>query len=85
MIRRARAHAALGAGAECHRDLAAAETTLLTGASDPSPGWCRWMSTEDLAADSSQCHLDLGRTNEARASIDEGLSLPQPSGRPRVP
>lgn len=44
-LRRARAHAALGAAAACHRDLAAAETTLLTGAADPAPGWCRWMST----------------------------------------
>nr|WSX20189.1 helix-turn-helix domain-containing protein [Streptomyces tubercidicus] len=74
-LRRARAHAALGAAADCHRDLAAAETALLTDAADPAPGWCRWMSTADLAVDSGQCLLDLGRTDEARARIDEGLTL----------
>ncbi|WP_234349881.1 hypothetical protein [Streptomyces sp. WM4235] len=74
-LRRARAHAALGAAAECHRDLAAAETASLTDAADPAPGWCRWMSTADLAVDTGQCLLDLGRTDAARARIDEGLTL----------
>ncbi|WP_395296771.1 XRE family transcriptional regulator [Kitasatospora hibisci] len=74
-LRRARAHAALGAAADCHRDLAAAETALLTDTPGPAPAWCRWMSTADLAVDSGQCMLDLGRTDEAHARIDEGMSL----------
>ncbi|MFD0257521.1 XRE family transcriptional regulator [Kitasatospora indigofera] len=74
-LRRARAHAALGAAAACHRDLAAAETALLTDSPDAAPAWCRWMSTADLAVDSGQCLLDLGRTEEAHARIDEGMNL----------
>ncbi|MGC5361633.1 XRE family transcriptional regulator [Streptomyces sp. DT24] len=74
-LRRARAHAALGASADCHRDLAAAETALLTDAADPAPRWCSWMSSADLAVDSGQCMLDLGRTDEAHARIDEGMRL----------
>ncbi|MGX4733635.1 helix-turn-helix transcriptional regulator [Kitasatospora griseola] len=74
-LRRARAHAALGAAADCHRDLAAAEAALLTDSPDPAPDWCRWMSTADLAVDSGQCMLDLGRTNEAHARINQGVSL----------
>ncbi|WP_327070847.1 helix-turn-helix transcriptional regulator [Kitasatospora sp. NBC_01302] len=74
-LRRARAHAALGERAACHRDLSAAETELLTDAVDPAPRWCSWMSTADLAVDSGQCLLDLGRTEEAHARIDEGMRL----------
>ncbi|MFJ7247197.1 helix-turn-helix transcriptional regulator [Kitasatospora sp. NPDC098652] len=74
-LRRARAHAALGAASDCHRDLAAAEAALLTDSPDQAPAWCRWMSTADLAVDSGQCMLDLGRTDEAHARIDEGMSL----------
>ncbi|MFC6593262.1 XRE family transcriptional regulator, partial [Kitasatospora paranensis] len=74
-LRRARAHAALGESSDCHRDLAAAETALLTDSPDPAPEWCRWMSTADLAVDSGQCMLDLGRTDQAHTRIDEGLSL----------
>jgi hypothetical protein len=36
---------------------------------------CWWMSTADLAVDSGQCLLDRGRTEEACARIDEGLTL----------
>ncbi|WP_354644743.1 XRE family transcriptional regulator [Kitasatospora camelliae] len=74
-LRRARAHAALGAAADCHRDLAAAEAALMTDSPDAAPAWCRWMSTADLAVDSGQCMPDLGRTDEAHARIDEGMSL----------
>ncbi len=74
-LRRARAHAALGVATDCHRDLAAAEAALLADSPDPAPTWCRWMSTADLAVDSGQCMLDLGRTDEAHARIDEGITL----------
>ncbi|SDT06295.1 DNA-binding transcriptional regulator, XRE-family HTH domain [Streptomyces sp. TLI_053] len=74
-LRRARAHAALGAASYCRRDLAAAETALLTDSPDPAPAWCRWMSTADLAVDSGQCMLDLGHVAEAHTRIDEGMSL----------
>ncbi|MER7759179.1 helix-turn-helix transcriptional regulator [Streptomyces sp. NPDC097619] len=74
-LRRARAHAALGNATDCHRDLTAAENSLLTDSPDPAPGWCRWMSTADLAVDSGQCLLDLGRTDEARHLIEQGLNL----------
>ncbi|MBQ0828578.1 helix-turn-helix transcriptional regulator [Streptomyces tagetis] len=74
-LRRARAHAALGAASACHRDLAAAEAALLTDSPDPAPAWCRWMSEADLAVDSGRCMLDLGRTDEAHARIGEGMSL----------
>ncbi|MFE3873326.1 helix-turn-helix transcriptional regulator [Kitasatospora sp. NPDC059146] len=74
-LRRARAHAALGASSDCHRDLTAAEAALLTDSPDPAPGWCRWMSAADLAVDSGQCMLDLRRPGEAHARIDEGMSL----------
>ncbi|MGW6603606.1 XRE family transcriptional regulator [Streptomyces sp. NPDC055036] len=74
-LRRARAHAALGASRACHRDLAAAETALLTDATDPAPRWCSWMSTADLAVDSGQCLLDLGHTDEALVRIEEGMNL----------
>ncbi|WDO06837.1 XRE family transcriptional regulator [Streptomyces murinus] len=74
-LRRARAHAALGERAACHRDLSAAESALAAGAADPAPSWCAWMSPADLAVDSGQCLLDLGRTAEARARIAEGIAL----------
>ncbi|MFJ6740813.1 XRE family transcriptional regulator [Streptomyces sp. NPDC091279] len=74
-LRRARAHAALGERSACHRDLSAAETELLSDATDPAPGWCAWMSAADLAVDSGRCLLDLGHAEEARARIDEGISL----------
>lgn len=74
-LRRARARAAMGNTGACHQDLRAAEAMLLTDMPDPAPSWCRWMSTADLAVDSGQCLLDLGRTEEARARIEEGLSL----------
>lgn len=74
-LRRARAHAAMGNAGACHQDMKAAEAMLLTDTRDPAPSWCRWMSTADLAVDSGQCMLDLGRTDEARSRIEEGLSL----------
>ncbi|MFE9454850.1 helix-turn-helix transcriptional regulator [Streptomyces sp. NPDC006739] len=74
-LRRARAHAAMGDAIACRTDLKAAEATLLTDTRDPAPSWCRWMSTADLAVDSGQCMLELGRTKEARTQIEEGLSL----------
>ncbi|MEV7426301.1 helix-turn-helix transcriptional regulator [Streptomyces sp. NPDC091212] len=83
-LRRARAHAALGASSDCHRDLAAAETALLTDAADPAPRWCSWMSTADLAVDSGRCMLDLGRTDEAHARIGEGMrQLPRSRDKTR--
>lgn len=81
LLRRARAHAALGDRAACYRDLSDAETALAgesagtAGAADPAPGWCAWMSPADLAVDSGQCLLDLGRTEEAQARIAEGMAL----------
>ncbi|MFC4331850.1 helix-turn-helix transcriptional regulator [Streptomyces andamanensis] len=74
-LRRARAHAAMGDAGACHDDLKAAEAALSAGRRDPAPSWCRWMSTADLSVDSGQCMLDLGRTDDARVRIGEGLSL----------
>ncbi|MFE4356061.1 XRE family transcriptional regulator [Kitasatospora sp. NPDC056800] len=75
LLRRARAHAALGDRAACYRDLSDAESALAVGAADPAPGWCAWMGPADLAVDSGQCLLDLGRPDEARARIAEGMAL----------
>ncbi|MFE4392741.1 MULTISPECIES: helix-turn-helix domain-containing protein [Streptomycetaceae] len=75
LLRRARAHAALGDRAACYRDLSDAESALAVDAVDPAPGWCAWMGPADLAVDSGQCLLDLGRTGEARARIAEGMAL----------
>ncbi|MFE4516504.1 XRE family transcriptional regulator [Kitasatospora sp. NPDC056783] len=75
LLRRARAHAALGDRAACYRDLSDAESALAVDAVDPAPGWCAWMGPADLAVDSGQCLLDLGRTDEAQARIAEGLAL----------
>ncbi|MFG2907646.1 helix-turn-helix transcriptional regulator [Kitasatospora sp. NPDC048286] len=74
-LRRARAYAALGEHSACYRDLSDAETALSTRASDPAPGWCAWMSPADLAVDSGQCLLDLGRADEAHVRMAEGLAL----------
>ncbi|MGW2249723.1 helix-turn-helix transcriptional regulator [Kitasatospora sp. NPDC001660] len=74
-LRRARAHAALGDRTACYRDLSEAESALAIEATDPAPGWCEWMSPADLAVDSGQCLLDLGRTEEAHAQITEGMIL----------
>ncbi|MFH8385364.1 helix-turn-helix transcriptional regulator [Kitasatospora sp. NPDC018058] len=74
-LRRARAHAALGDRTACYRDLSEAESALAADPADPAPTWCAWMSPADLAVDSGQCLLDLGRTSEAHARITEGLSL----------
>ncbi|MER6399299.1 helix-turn-helix domain-containing protein [Kitasatospora sp. NPDC001603] len=74
-LRRARAHAALGDRNACHRDLSAAEAALLTDTPDPAPAWCAWMGPADLAVDSGQCLLDLGRASEALGRIDEGIGL----------
>ncbi|MEV5510044.1 helix-turn-helix transcriptional regulator [Streptomyces orinoci] len=74
-LRRARAHAALGERTACYRDLSQAEAALGVEATEPAPGWCAWMSPADLAVDSGQCLLDLGRTDEARARITEGMTL----------
>ncbi|MET8825897.1 helix-turn-helix transcriptional regulator [Streptomyces sp. NPDC004610] len=75
LLRRARAHAALGDRPACYRDLARAEATLDRDAEDPAPGWCAWMGPADLAVDSGRCLLDLGRTAEAQAHIAEGMAL----------
>ncbi|MEU6966393.1 helix-turn-helix transcriptional regulator [Kitasatospora aureofaciens] len=74
-LRRARAHAALGERTACYRDLSEAESALAIEAVDPAPGWCAWMGPADLAVDSGQCLLDLGRTEEAHTRITEGLAL----------
>ncbi|MEV0531873.1 hypothetical protein [Kitasatospora sp. NPDC050463] len=37
--------------------------------------------TADLAVDSGQCMLDLGRTDEAHARTDDGMSLLPPADR----
>ncbi|MFE7462669.1 helix-turn-helix transcriptional regulator [Streptomyces sp. NPDC057499] len=74
-LRRARAHAALGERTACYRDLSEAEAALGAEAGDSAPGWCAWMSPADLAVDSGQCLLDLGRTDEAHARISEGMAL----------
>ncbi|MFG2845832.1 helix-turn-helix transcriptional regulator [Kitasatospora sp. NPDC048296] len=75
LLRRARAHAALGDRSACYRDLSEAESALAIEVPDPAPGWCSWMSPADLAVDSGQCLLDLGRTDEAHARIVEGMAL----------
>lgn len=74
-LRRARAHAALGDRSACYGDLSEAENALAVEAADPAPGWCAWMSPADLAVDSGQCLLDLGRTDEAQARMTEGVAL----------
>ncbi|GHF70103.1 hypothetical protein GCM10018790_55020 [Kitasatospora xanthocidica] len=74
-LRRARAYAALGDRAACLRDLSEAEAALGVEAADPAPGWCAWMGPADLAVDSGQCMLDLGRTDEAHTRIAEGMAL----------
>ncbi|MFE2409030.1 helix-turn-helix transcriptional regulator [Kitasatospora sp. NPDC059408] len=74
-LRRARAHAALGERSACYRDLSEAEVALSTRADGPAPAWCAWMGPADLAVDSGQCLLDLGRTDEARLRMAEGMSL----------
>ncbi|MFJ4901631.1 helix-turn-helix domain-containing protein [Streptomyces sp. NPDC088727] len=74
-VRRARAYAALGRRTDCYRDLSSAETELSVRATDPAPGWCAWMSPADLAVDSGQCLLDLGRAEEARTKMTEGMAL----------
>jgi plasmid stabilization system protein ParE len=74
-LRRARAHAALGERSACYRDLADAEAALAVESVDPAPGWCAWMGPADLAVDSGQCLLDLGRTGEAHARFAEGMAL----------
>ncbi|MCS0635057.1 helix-turn-helix domain-containing protein [Streptomyces sp. LP05-1] len=74
-LRRARAHAVLGDRTACHRDLSAAESALAVETAEPAPGWCAWMSPADLAVDSGQCLLELGRVTEARARIVEGMAL----------
>ncbi|MFJ9440553.1 helix-turn-helix transcriptional regulator [Kitasatospora sp. NPDC101235] len=75
LLRRARAHAALGDHSACYRDLSDAESALAVEAADLAPGWCAWMSPADLAVDSGQCLLDLGRTDEAHAQMAEGMAL----------
>lgn len=57
-LRRARAHAATGAGRECHADLATAERELQSDTREATPSWCSWMSPADLAVDSGHCFLD---------------------------
>ncbi|MGG2465175.1 helix-turn-helix transcriptional regulator [Streptomyces sp. RGM 3693] len=74
-LRRARAHAALGDRSACYRDLSKAEAALAVEATDPAPSWCAWMGPADLAVDSGQCLLDLGRTDEAHARMAEGMTL----------
>ncbi|MFI9321634.1 XRE family transcriptional regulator [Kitasatospora aureofaciens] len=74
-LRRARAHAALGERTASYRDLSEAESALAIEAADPAPGWCAWMGPADLAVDSGQCLLDLGRTEAAHTRITEGLAL----------
>ncbi|MFF4378060.1 helix-turn-helix transcriptional regulator [Kitasatospora sp. NPDC001547] len=75
LLRRARAYATLGERAACYRDLSASETALGTDSADPAPDWCAWMGPADLAVDSGQCLLDLGRTGEAHVRIAEGMAL----------
>jgi hypothetical protein len=75
LLRRARAHAALGESTACYRDLSEAEAALSVEAADPAPGRCAWMSPADLAVDFGQCLLDLGRTGEAHARLAEGMAL----------
>jgi transcriptional regulator with XRE-family HTH domain len=74
-LRRARAHAALGDRSSCYLDLSEAEAALAVDAADPAPGWCAWMGPADLAVDSGQCLLDLGRSDEAHARMAEGMAL----------
>ncbi|MEU7635022.1 helix-turn-helix transcriptional regulator [Streptomyces sp. NPDC039016] len=75
LLRRARAYAALGDRSACYRDLSEADSSLAVEAADPAPGWCGWMSPADLAVDSGQCLLELGRTEEAHVRIAEGMAL----------
>ncbi|MFE7524389.1 helix-turn-helix transcriptional regulator [Kitasatospora sp. NPDC057542] len=75
LLRRARAHAALGERTACFRDLSEAETALGAESVDPAPDWCAWMSPADLAVDSGQCLLDLGRTEEAHVRIADGMAM----------
>ncbi|MEU5975888.1 helix-turn-helix transcriptional regulator [Streptomyces sp. NPDC047315] len=74
-LRLARALAALREPRGCHRALAAAERELGTAALEPAPAWCAWMSPADLLVDSGQCLMDLGRGQEARRLIREGMTL----------
>lgn len=74
-LRRARAYAALGERSLCYRDLSEAETALSLQPVDAAPNWCSWMSPADLAVDSGQCLLDLGKVDDASAKMREGLSL----------
>ncbi|RPE36551.1 XRE family transcriptional regulator [Kitasatospora cineracea] len=79
LLRRARAHAALGDPVACRRDLTAAERALAAASPDPAPAWCAWMGPADLAVDTGGCLLDLGRPVAARARIAEGLAQLPPA------
>ncbi|MEV8544609.1 helix-turn-helix transcriptional regulator [Streptomyces sp. NPDC051572] len=74
-LRLARAQSALGDHRACHRNLALAESELHTGAGEPAPAWCSWMSPADLLVDSGQCLLDLGDPRQAHRLIGEGTAL----------
>ncbi|MDW6057878.1 XRE family transcriptional regulator [Streptomyces sp. FXJ1.4098] len=83
-LRRARAHAMLGAARACYRDLAAAEHHLATTTPDPPPSWCAWMSPADLAVDSGRCLSLLGQPRQADQKITEGSpSYPPSALRPQ--
>ncbi|WP_406220830.1 helix-turn-helix transcriptional regulator [Streptomyces decoyicus] len=74
-LRLARAQAALGDARACRVSLSSAERELGTGAGDPSPAWCEWMSPADLLVDSGQCLLDLGEPQRAHQLIANGRDL----------
>jgi tetratricopeptide (TPR) repeat protein len=74
-----RAHAALGAEGAFQRAAAEAERRLDAAGADPGPPWLYWFDEAELAAQTGQSLLDLGRPAEARPLLERALDLQDPA------
>ncbi|WNI19071.1 hypothetical protein [Actinacidiphila sp. ITFR-21] len=74
-----RAHAALGAEGAFRRAAAEAERRLAAAAADPGPAWLYWFDAAELAAQTGQSLLDLGRAQEAVPLLEQALAAQDPA------
>ncbi len=74
-MRRARAYAALGLGADAARAMAEAEDQLRAGPHERDPAWLYWLDPSVLLSEQGRCLVQLKDGRRAAHHLKRGLAL----------
>jgi tetratricopeptide (TPR) repeat protein len=74
-IRKAYAFATLGDASACMGTISRARTHVEEGASDDDPPYLYWVRPAEITTGAGDCLLQLGRTDQAAALINQGIAM----------